>query len=93
MTLYYNFEMMCSVPVSSWGGDEPKYRREMCDIDHEFSVDVSRKDVEEFFESKISEELFDFIDLDMLESDDDFIEFMTEKYEDKAYADAEDQYS
>lgn len=95
MRLYYNnLKVMCDVlQQAGWTDIEPTYKRELCEIDYEFDIDVSRKDVEEYFGDRVSEELFDFIDLDMLEGDDNFIEFMIEKYEDKAQAEADDSYS
>lgn len=85
---------MCDVQQpAGWSDLEPEYKREMCEFDYDYEVDVSKEDLEDYFGNEISDELMDFIDIDELEEDEDFIEFMEEKYEEEATESAETENS
>lgn len=86
MYLTYNFEVMCDVQQpAGWTDIEPRYKRELCDIEYDYHVNVGRKDLEEYFGHEISEELLEFIDVEGIEEDEDFIEFMKDRHEEEAY--------
>ena len=102
MWLEYHFkDIMCEVEVEG-RGEEPNLIKKLCEVDYDYKVSISEKDIIEYlspinfkdlsrdfqvgFKAGISyviaEDLFNFDDL---EDNDDFINFMTEKYREKAY--------
>lgn len=80
------------------GWFEPHYEVVYEDVDYEYEVEVSGDDLAEFLKFRNGNDDYnlgfkhaceqilnsDFFDLDALEKDEDFIEFMTEKYEEEA---------
>lgn len=66
--------------------DEPHYKKELQEVDYEFSTHITLDDIEDYFGIAINDELYVFLDIDMLELDSSFIEFMTDKYYETAQA-------
>lgn len=96
MELVYNFEVLCtfqhdaSTHINN-GWFEPRYYKERCTVEYYYDVDISKTDLEEYFGHTISPELFSYIDVEALEEDGDFIEFMMDKYNDKAFEACEEE--
>ena len=77
MTIKYHWE---NVRVNEFQEDtlEPKTRPVIRDIDYVFEVEIKDKDISDYG-------IVGLVDLEELENDDDFIEFMKDRYEDVAY--------
>lgn len=107
MYLHYVFEdIECEVLESpsthinnQWF--EPHYRRELCEVDYDYEVDVCFKDFFDFIKpfdfdhwKEEGQHAFEracrdvwsstWFNLDGLEEDEEFIEFMKDRYEDQA---------
>lgn len=96
MNLHYYFEdIECDVLCDTGthinnGWYEPHYHRELCNVEYDYEVDISTEDLAEFLGVELNEQsektLEKFIDVfgATIEEDEDFIDFMTQKYEEKA---------
>ena len=85
--------------------DEPSYKSEMCEVDYDYEVEVDFDDVFDFIKPNAFDEwdnekqsaykkaftdLYDYVDLYKLEENEEFVEFMTDKYEYKAHDECQD---
>lgn len=105
MYLSYNFDVETDVMSEYQRGYEPRTERGIINVDYDFYVDPTFDDFQEFIDQGnplandkrhimallyIWEKLGG--DISFLEDDDEFIEFMTERYEDEAFKRCQDEY-
>lgn len=101
MYLHYHWENVEVNYECDYGGNtlSPHTRSRVQDVDYDFWVDIQDEDIIKYIngDKKTSIRLLDLlhncIDYDALEKDEDFVEFLTKKYENKAWEEFEESNS
>ena len=93
MKLVYYFDNVRCVELADnqYGAVSPRYTERYRDIEYEYNHDISVDDVNEYFNID-GKDIFEFINIEWLEEDAGFIDYMTDKYQDKAYQECVERY-
>lgn len=98
MHLHYYWENVEVNYECDYGGYSlsPHTRTRVQDVEYDFYVDIQDEDIIEYINGdketsiRLLDLLHNCIDYDYLEEDDDFVDFMKEKYEDEAWEEWEE---
>lgn len=81
MTIKYLWENVRANVICD-NGDYPRTKPITTDIEYDFEVEPTQKDIDDYYGGNKPS----VIDIDSLEEDDDFYDFMKERYDNKAFA-------
>ena len=101
MILHYKFKITTDIESSSleyYDRSEPPTHEEEVEVDYDYRIDISVEDLAEYLCLFLTEEnyktLFKVLRVfgGLLEEDEDFVEFLTQKYENAARERCEEDY-
>lgn len=105
MEITYTFKMDVEVQKEASPTDlSPDFETQRREVEYTYSVDPSEEDVADYYAPYLCarhdrgiilstiEKIWDYLDLDGLEEDEDFMNFMKDRYESEAYEECEREY-
>lgn len=105
MEITYAFEMDVETQKETSPTDlSPDFEIQSKEVEYTYSVEPSEKDVADYYAPYLCarhdreiilstiEKMWDYLDLDRLEEDEDFMDFMKDRYESEAYEECEREY-